>query len=437
MRHDPIPSALFRENRDNLRKLLPANAVAVVNANDLLPANADALLTMQPNSDLFYLTGIEQEETVLLLAPDAFDPRQREILFLREPTALSAVWEGHKHSKEEAARISGITSVRWVSDLPGLLRQLLCDADSVFLNSNEHKRAHVEVETRDHRFALECMRRYPLHRYERLAPLLHKLRVRKSETEIELLRKSIEITRAGFERVCRFVAPGVLEQEVEAEFAHEFIRKGASFAYTPIVASGKNACILHYVENNQRCKDGDLLLLDVGAKHANYAADLTRTIPVNGKFSRRQKAVYNAVLRVMRASIQRATVGKLHRTWQQEAQAHMSEELLELGLIKPRDLKKHTPEKPACTKYFMHGLGHPLGIDVHDVGPLHTPFEAGWVLTVEPGIYLPEEGFGVRLENNILLTNNGPVDLTAHIPVDADAVEDLMHRTKASTKRRR
>jgi Xaa-Pro aminopeptidase len=430
MRHAPIDPELFTANRANLAALLPENALAIVNANDLLPVNADGLLTMQPNSDLFYLTGIEQEETVLLLAPQAFDPRHREILFLRQPTELSAIWEGHKYSKEEAQKVSGIASVHWISELPGLLRQLICDADAVFLNSNEHKRAHVEVETRDARFARECMTRYPLHRYERLAPLLHKLRLCKSKPEIDLMRKAIEITGAGFERVCRFVAPGVAEQEVEAEFAHEFIRKGAGFAYTPIVASGKNACVLHYIENNERCKNGDLLLLDVGAKYANYAADLTRTIPVNGKFTRRQKAVYNAVLRVMRASIAGATVGKLHRDWQREAQVHMNEELLELGLLKPRDVRKHTPEKPACSKYFMHGLGHPLGLDVHDVGSLRTPFQAGWVLTVEPGIYLPEEGFAVRLENNIFLTETGPKDLTGHIPVEAEEIEELMHRPK-------
>jgi Xaa-Pro aminopeptidase len=430
MKHAPIDPELFIQNRSTLAMQLPKNALAVVNANDLLPVNADALLPMHANSDLFYLTGIEQEETVLMLSPDAFDPRHREILFLREPNAHSAIWEGHKHSKEEASRISGIRTVRWLSELPGMLRQLICDADAVVLNSNEHKRAHVEVETRDARFARDCMRSYPLHRYERLAPLLHQIRARKSPLEIELMQKAVDITKAGFERVCRFVTPGVWEQEVEAEFAHEFIRQSAGFAYTPIVASGKNSCVLHYIDNNQRCKNGEVLLLDVGAKYANYAADLTRTIPVNGKFTRRQRAVYNAVLRVMRASIQGATVGKLHRDWQREAQRHMSEELLELGLIKPRDLRKHTPESPSCTKYFMHGLGHSLGLDVHDVAQLQTPFEEGWVLTVEPGLYIPEEGFGVRLENNVLLTKSGPKDLTGHIPVEADEIEELMQKGK-------
>lgn len=430
MRHAPIDADLFTKNRDNLQKLLPKNALAIINANDLLPLNADALLPMQPNSDLFYLTGIEQEETVLVLAPDAFEEANRAILFLRQPNEHTAIWEGHKHSKEEATRISGIKSVRWISELPGVLHLMLSDAETVYLNSNEHRRASVGVETRDQRFALEMQRRYPLHRYERLAPLLHRIRVRKSKQEVELMQRAIDITHAGFERVCRYVSPGVLEREVEAEFAHEFIRNGASFAYTPIVASGKNACVLHYIDNNQRCKNGELLLLDVGAKYANYAADLTRTIPVNGKFTRRQKAVYNAVLRVMRASIQGATVGKLHRDWQREAQLHMNEELLGLGLLKPSDARKHTPEKPACRKYFMHGLGHPLGLDVHDVGPIQTPFEPGWILTVEPGIYLPEEGFAVRLENDILVTEKGPVDLTGKIPVEADEVEALMQSGK-------
>lgn len=426
MRHTPIDPALFVENRRRLCCLMERQSIAVLNANDALPVNADATLPVLPNSDLFYLSGIEQEESVLVIAPDAFNENLREILFLREPNALLKTWEGHKHSKEEASRISGIKNVRWLSEFPSLFHQLMCEAEHVYLNTNEHNRATVAVETRDARFIADCRRRYPLHDYRRLARLLHQLRAVKSRAEIELLRKAISITDRAFQRVCRFVKPGVNEVEIEAEFAHEFIRNRASFAYSPIIASGANACILHYNQNNQTCRRDDLLLLDVAAQYANYSADLTRTIPVKGRFTRRQKQVYNAVLRVMRAGIEGAVAGKLHRDWQREAVSRMNEELLDLGLLKASDVKKHTHEKPACFKYFMHGLGHPLGLDVHDVGYTQQPFAPGWVLTVEPGIYLPEEGFGIRLENNVLVTESGPLDLTASIPVEADEIESLM-----------
>lgn len=406
--------------------MLPPKSLAVVNANDVFPTNADGHLLMHPNSDLFYLSGIEQEETILVLAPNAFDERLREVLFVREPNDLLKVWEGHKHSKEDATRISGIKTVKWLSDFRSVFHQLMCETDQVFLNSNEHRAAKADVETREMRFARECQTRYPLHQYHRLAQLMHPLRVTKSEAELKLLGEAIAITDRGFQRVAKFVRPGVTEHEVEAEFAHEFIRSRGKFAYSPIIASGKNACILHYVANDQTCQDGELLLLDVAASYANYNADLTRTIPVNGRFTARQRDVYNAVLRVMRASIAGAVVGKLHRDWQRESQMMMNDELLSLGLIKREDVEKQDPYEPACRKYFNHGLGHPLGLDVHDVGFLNEPFAPGWVLTVEPGIYLPDEGFGVRLENDILVTPNGPIDLMGHIPVEVDEIEALM-----------
>ncbi len=426
MRHASIDPSLFVSNRERLKGSLERNSVAVINANDVLPINADATLLMQPNSDLFYLSGIEQEESILVLAPDAFNDKHREILFLREPNAHLKTWEGHKLGKEEATKMTGIQEIQWLSDFPSVLRQLMCEAEHVYLNSNEHGRAVVEVESRDARFIRECQQRFPLHDYRRLSPLMHRLRVIKSQPEIDLLKQAVNITEAGFRRVFGFVKPGVNEMEVEAEFAHEFIRKRASFSYTPIIAAGANSCALHYLSNDQPCRKGDVLLLDVGARYANYAADLTRTIPVSGRFSRRQREVYNAVLRVMRGSIKGAVVGKLYRDWHREAQAMVNQELLALGLIKPKDIKKQTLETPACKKYFMHGLGHPLGLDVHDVGNTTQPFAPGWVLTVEPGIYLPEEGFGVRLENNILVTEDGPVDLTADIPVEAEEIEALM-----------
>jgi len=428
MRHLPIKPKLFKDNRIRLAKLLTPKSLAVVNANDVLPTNADGTLLMHPNSDLFYLSGIEQEESILLLFPDAADPKQREILFLREPNEHLQIWEGYKHSKADARKISGIQNVQWLSEFPVLFRILMCEAESAYLNSNEHKRAPDEVETRDLRFIGECKRDFPLHDLRRLAPLLHQLRLVKSEQEIELLKEAVSITDKGFRRVLRFVKPGVAEHEVEAELAREFIRRRGKFAYTPIIASGKNNCVLHYLQNDQTCRKGQLLLLDVASSYANYNADLTRTIPVSGKFTRRQKQVYNAVLRVLRASIEGAVVGKLHRDWQKESEEHVTEELLRLKLLKPSDVKKQTEDKPACKKYFMHGLGHPLGLDVHDVGDSTVPFAAGNVLTVEPGIYIPEEGFGVRLEDDIIVTEDGPINLMEKTPIEADEIEAIMQR---------
>ena len=428
MRHKPIKNKLFAQNRKRLTELMAPKSLAVLNANDVLPTNADGSLPMQPNADLFYLSGIEQEESILLLFPDTADNKHREILFLRQPNQHMQIWEGYKHTKENARKISGVKNIQWLSEFPVMFRSLMCEAESAYLNSNEYKRAKVEVETRDARFIRQCRKDFPLHTYRRLAPLLHQLRVVKTDLEIELLNEAIDITAKGFRRTLRFVKPGVTEYEVEAEWAREFIRRRGKFAYTPIVAAGKNNCVLHYLQNDQVCKKGQLLLMDVGASYANYNADMTRTIPVSGKFSRRQKQVYNAVLRVLRASIDGAAVGKLHRDWTKESQAHMNEELLKLGLLKPGQVKKQDPDNPACRKYFMHGLGHPLGLDVHDVGDANAPFAPGTVLTVEPGIYLPDEGFGIRLEDDIVVTKDGPINLMAKIPIEADEIESIMSR---------
>lgn len=427
MRHASIDPQLFVENRRRLASRLRPNSLAVVNANDIPPTNSDGTLVIVPNSDLFYLTGIEQEESILLIAPDSFDPKLREVLFVRESNDTLKVWEGHKHSKDEARKISGIQNVKWLSEFPVVFRMLMCEVEEVYLNSNEHKRAVVEVETREARFVRETQAAFPLHRYNRLARLMHALRVVKSSPEVAMIEKACDITRKGFLRVLRKVKPGINECEVEAEFAHEFIRNRAKFAYNPIIAAGVNSCVLHYNSNDQTCRAGDVLLLDVGASYANYNADLTRTIPVSGRFTRRQKKVYDAVLRVMRAMIAAAVPGKLHRDWQRESQMMMNEELLALGLLRKADIKKQTADEPACRKYYMHGLGHPLGLDVHDVGFASEPFATGWVLTVEPGIYIPEEGFGVRLENDILVTESAPIDLMGNIPVEAEEIEDLMN----------
>ncbi len=428
MRHKPIKSKLFVQNRKRISDLMASRALAVVNANDVLPTNADGTLPMQPNADLFFLTGIEQEESILVLFPEAADEKHREILFVRQPNEHLQIWEGYKHTKADVRKISGIKNVQWLTEFPVLFRSLMCESESAYLNSNEYKRANVEMETRDVRFIRQCQSDFPLHQYRRLAPLLHELRVVKTDLEIELLKEAVSITARGFRRTLRFVKPGVMEYEVEAELAREFIKRRGKFAYTPIVASGKNNCVLHYLQNDQVCKKGQLLLMDVASSYANYNADLTRTIPVSGKFSRRQKKVYNAVLRVLRQSIGGATVGKLHKDWTRESQMHMNEELLKLGLLKKSQIKKQDLDNPACRKYFMHGLGHPLGLDVHDVGDNNQPFAAGTVLTVEPGIYLPDEGFGVRLEDDIVVTENGPVNLMAKVPIEAGEIEEIMNR---------
>ena len=425
MRYHPLNPRMFVQHRQNLARWLLPNSLAVVNANDILPTNADGSLVLRQNSDLFYLTGVDQEETILLLYPEAHEENMREILFVRETNDLIATWEGHKLTKEEARQVSGIQRVEWLSEFRPLFHRLMCESEHVYLNTNEHKRAMVEVQTRDARFVRDTQARYPLHDYQRLARLMHRLRVVKDEFEVDLIREACAITKAGFTRVCRFVKPGVTETEVEAEFAHEFIRRGGGFAYSPIIASGGNANVLHYLANDQPCRKGELLLLDVAANYANYNSDLTRTIPVSGRFTRRQRQVYDAVLSVFRASINAAVPGKLPRQWQKDAEASMQEELLKLGLLKPAQVRKQDPEKPALKKYFMHGVGHPIGLDVHDVGLTVEPIQAGWVLTVEPAIYLPDEGFAVRLENDILVQEGGNLDLMADIPIEAEEIEQL------------
>jgi Xaa-Pro aminopeptidase len=422
------PAELFRSNRDRLGRLLAKHSLAVVQANDLLPTNADGTLLMQANADLFYLTGISQEETILLLAPDAFDPKQRQILFLREPNPHLATWEGHKLSQEEAARISGIVQVKWLSEFRTVFHQLMCEVEHVYLNTNEHRRAVVEVPTRDARFIADCLERYPLHDYQRLARLMHRLRVVKSAAEVELMRYACEVTGQGFRRALRRVRQGRNEADVEAEFAHEFTRRHCRFAYPPIIAGGANACVLHYHQNDQGLRRGEVLLLDVAASYRNYNADLTRTVPVSGRFTRRQRRVYEAVLRVLRALSQAAVPGKLHRDWQREAEVAVEKELVDLALLRPRDLRRQSADQPAVKKYFMHGVGHPIGLDVHDVGFMSEPMQAGWVLTCEPGIYIPEERLGVRLENTLLITAHGTEDLMAGIPIEADEIEAAMAR---------
>jgi Xaa-Pro aminopeptidase len=411
-----------------LKGLMLPRSLAVVNANDVLPTNADGSLPLVPNTDLFYLTGVAQEESILLLFPDADDEKHRELLFLRETNEELAIWEGHKLTKEEARKVSGVQNIHWLQDFPRLFHRLMSECEHVYLNTNEHKRAVVEVETRDARFVADTLRRYPLHDYQRLARLMHQLRVKKSDIEVDLVRKAAQITARGFARVLKLVGPGVSETEVEAEFAHEFIRSGGKFAYNPIIASGANSNVLHYIANDKPCRKGGVLLLDVAASYANYNADMTRTIPVSGRFSRRQKQVYNAVLRVLRAATAGLRPGKRWKAWQKEAEQLVEKECVDLGLLTTRDIKKQDPDHPAVKKYFMHGVGHPLGLDVHDLGLTTEPMKEGWVMTVEPAIYIRDEGFGIRLENDILIKESGNIDLMADIPVEPEEIEEKMKR---------
>lgn len=426
MRHAPIPASLFTRHRQRLCEQLAPRSLAVVNSNDVLPRNADGSQPLVPSSDLFYLTGIEQEETVLVIAPDALDPKMRTMLFLRKADPDLVVVEGKKLTQREASEISGIAEVRWLSDLPMLLHKLMCEMEHVYLNSNEHLRAVIETETREARFVAELMRRFPLHHYNRLARVMHDLRMIKSAEELALMRQACDITRTGFLRVLQDLRPGMNECEVEALYAYEFTRNRGFFAYNPIIASGLSSCTLHYNRNDQVCADGDLLLLDVAASYANYNSDLTRTIPVNGRFTPRQRQVYDAVLRIQRQMMRNAVPGKLWRDWQMEAEDLTAAELVGLGLLPADQTKRDDQGRSPCKKYFMHGVGHPIGLDVHDVGHLTKPFAVGWTLTVEPGIYIPEERLAVRLENVITITANGQDDLMADIPIEADDIERLM-----------
>ena len=428
MRHEPISQELFVKNRENLVNRLLPKSVAVLNSNDIMPTNADGTMRLIQNSDLFYLSGIDQEETILVLFPDFPNEAYREMLFVKETNEMIEVWEGHKYTKEEATTASGIANVYWLSAFDGIFNTLMAEAEHVYLNTNEHIRASVRVETRDARFIAFCQEHYPLHRYERLAPLMHQLRAIKSEPEIAMQQHACDITEQAFRRVLKFVKPGVMEYEIEAEYLHEFVRSGSrGFAYEPIVASGANACVLHYLDNHAECQAGEVLMMDVGAEYGRYYADMSRSIPVSGRFTERQKAVYEAVLRVQRAAMDLLRPGNTIKEYHQEVGKRMESELIGLGLLDAHEVKQQDEKKPLYKKYFMHGTSHHLGLDVHDVGNVYRPFETGMVFTVEPGIYIREEALGIRLENNVVITDDGVQDLMRNIPIEAEEIEDLMN----------
>lgn len=427
MKYLPIDNNLFIRNRKAFAKRLKPNSLAVFNSNDIMPSSADGIRSFIQNTDLFYMSGIDQEETILVICPNAHEKKNREILFVRETNEKIATWEGRKLTKEKAARVSGIKTVHWTSTFENILHPLAVNADNIYLNTNEHLRADTTVETRDMRFLKWCKNRYPLHKYERLAPVMNRLRAVKSPIEIDLISRACHMTEQAFRRILGFVGPGKWEFEIEAEMCHEFLRnRSRGPAFEPIVASGPNSCILHYVRNNRQCEDGDILLLDFGAEYANYASDVTRTIPVNGKFTERQKAVYNAVLRIQKAAIRAIVPGKTIEQCRKEAVKTVEAELKKLKLIRAKDIKKQDRDKPLYKEYFMHGISHHLGLDVHDYGDVNRKLEPGMVLTCEPGIYIRKENLGIRIENDILVTSDGPVDLTENIPVEADEIEALM-----------
>ena len=428
MKYISIDSQLFIENRKKFAAQLPPNSMAILFASDEMPRSADQAFVFRQNPDLFWLTGIDQEKTILIIYPDCPNPIYREALFLRKTNEIIAVWEGHKYTKEEAKAASGIDKINWTESFEEVLPSLMAYCEHVYLNLNENDRAANEVPYKDVRFANELKYKFPAHSIKRLGPIMSKLRSVKHATEIELIQRACNITRDAFIRVCKFMKPGVMEYEVEAEIIHEFIRQRATgHAYTPIIASGYNACVLHYIENNRVCNDGDLVLMDFGAEYANYAADLTRTIPANGKFTQRQKDVYNAVLRVMKQAKTMLKPGAILADYNKEVGNIMETELIGLGLLNKDDVAKQDKENPLYKKYYMHGASHFLGIDVHDIGDRYAPMQIGNVFTCEPGIYIPEEKLGIRIENDILITENGIVDLMQDIPIEIEEIEELMN----------
>lgn len=429
MKYDRIDSNLYIANRKKFTERMTANSLAVFNSNDIFPISADSTMPFQQHRDILYLSGVDQEESILVLFPNASNPAHREVLFLKETSDLIAVWEGEKLTKETAFLTSGIKTVYWLQQFPTIFKQMMAEAHGMFLNTNEHLRANTEVETREDRFIKQVKQDYPAHQVHKSAPIMHKIRSIKEAVELELMQRACKITEAGVRRLLAFIKPGVWEYEIEAELAHEFLRnRSKGFAYTPIVASGKNACVLHYIENNQQCQDGDVILLDVGAEYANYSSDLTRCLPVNGRFTARQKAVYNAVLHVKNEAQKLLVPGTIMAEYHKQVGSLMEEQLVGLGLISMDDIKTQNPDWPAYKKYFMHGTSHFLGLDTHDVGIWHEPISAGMVFTCEPGIYIPEEGLGIRLEDDLVVQSSGaPFNLMGDIPIEAEAIEDLMN----------
>ena len=429
MKYQRIDASLYIKNRKNFVSRMEPKSLAVFNSNDIFPISADSTMPFEQHRDILHLSGVDQEESILVMFPDASTDKHKEVLFLKETSELIAIWEGEKLDKKNAFEVSGIKTVYWLQDFPTIFKQMMAEADGIYLNTNEHLRANNEVQTREDRFIKKVKQDYPGHRTYKSAPIMHKIRSIKDPIEIELMQKACDITRAGVNRLLKFIKPGVWEHHIEAELVHEFLMNSSKgFAYTPIVASGKNACVLHYIENNQKCLDGDVILLDVGAEYANYASDLTRCIPVSGRFSERQKDVYNAVLHVKKEAEKLLVPGIMMSDYHKQVGHLMEEQLVNLNLITLDDIKNQNPDWPAYKKYFMHGTSHFIGLDTHDVGLWNAPVEAGMVFTCEPGIYIPEEGLGIRLEDDLVVQKSGaPFNLMADIPLEVEEIEDAMN----------
>ena len=429
MRYQPLSSSFYKNARNKFGKLLAQKSLAIFNSNDIYPIGADSTMPFQQHRDIFYLCGVDQEESILLLFPDAVEAKHREILFLRETNDHIAVWEGAKLSKKQAVQLTVIETIYWLSEFNRVFQELSTQCERFYFNTNEHYRQAVETQTREDRFIKWCKKQYPAHGVAKSNPILQQLRSVKDEEEIAQIQQACDITEKGFRRVLSFIKPKVWEYEIEAELIHEFIRnRSRGFAYTPIIAAGNNANVLHYTENNQQCKAGDLVLMDVAAEYGNYASDLTRTVPVSGIFNDRQKAVYQSVLHVKKEATKLLIPGTIWKEYHIEVGKIMTAELLKLGLLDKTDIQNESTEKPAYKKYFMHGTSHQMGLDTHDYGLLHLPMEANMVFTVEPGIYIPDEGFGVRLEDDVVIQKTGtPINLMESIPIEIEEIETLMN----------
>jgi len=432
MKYQQIDNNLFIKNREKFMARMKPQSIAVFNSNDIYPIGADSTMPFEQNRDLFYLSGADQEETILLLFPDALDKKHREILFVRETNAHIAVWEGEKLTKEKTREVSGIATIYWVTDFDKIFFDLMTEVGTVYFNTNEHYRQAVETQTREDRFIIKCKQDFPAHQWAKSSPILQEIRGVKEHEEIAIMQTACNITEKGFRRLLQFVKPGVWEYEIEAELLHEFIRnRSKGFAYTPIIASGNNANVLHYIENNRECKDGDMLLMDVAAEYANYSSDLTRAIPVNGRFTPRQKAVYEAVIRVKNDATAMLVPGTMWAEYHKEVGKLMTSELLGLGLLEKADVQNEDKDWPAYKKYFMHGTSHHIGLNTHDYGALKTPMAANMVYTVEPGIYIPAENMGIRLEDDVVIQEKGaPFNLMANIPIEVEEIEELMNAKK-------
>ena len=429
MKYQRIKSELYIKNRQKFTSSMKSNTLAVFNSNDIFPISADSTMPFEQHRDILHLSGVDQEESILVLFPDSSNPKHKEVLFLKETSELIAIWEGEKLDKKNAFEVSGIKTVYWLQDFPVIFKQMMSEAEGIYLNTNEHLRAKTEVQTREDRFIKKVKSDYPAHKTYKSAPIMHKIRSVKDSIEIELMQRACNITKAGINRLLKYIKPGVWEHHIEAELVHEFIMNSSKgFAYTPIIASGKNACVLHYIENNKECKDGDVILLDVGAEYANYASDLTRCIPVNGRFTDRQKDVYNAVLHVKKEAEKLLVPGVMMADYHKQVGHLMEEQLVNLKLISLDDIKNQNPDWPAYKKYFMHGTSHFIGLDTHDVGLWNEPIEAGMVFTCEPGIYIPEEGLGIRLEDDLVVQQSGsPFNLMSDIPLEVEEIEEAMN----------